>query len=207
MSNIIDKTLVRILKIARSFSIVRTLLYLIGGVLIFIWNEEIEDYIYIIVGVNLIVTSLFEFAEEILKRRYKRAHNHLGSSLFTIIIGILLLTIFHDDVYKVSVMWALVTVVNSIIEVNEGLHEIHEKKAFSIINFVFAIMEIVFSIFLLIEPEENREHFITHIYLLGAGFILESVEVLVKLFVSFFKSKEKNDNIKNESIDSNNGQA
>ena len=67
-------------------------------------------------------------------------------------------------------------------EINEGLHELHEKKSFSIINLVFAIAEIVFSILLLIEPEENAEHFHTHIYLLGVGFILEASEALISVF-------------------------
>lgn len=185
MDTVIDKTFKKILRIARTFSLVRTLFYLIGGLLILALNEKIEDYIYIIVGVDLILTSTLEFMEEIVKRRYKRIHNHIGSSLFSIIVGILILTIFHNNIYKVSVMWALATVVNSIIEVNEGLHEIHERKAFSIINLAFALAEIVFSILLLIEPEENAEHFLTHIYLLGAGFILEAIEALISVFSPF----------------------
>ena len=129
--------------------------------------------------------SSLELMKEIVDRGYKEAHNHIGSALFTIIVGILILTLFHDNVYKVSVMWAVATVVNSTMEINEGLHEIHERKAFSIINLAFATIEIVFSILLLIEPEENAEHFLTHIYLLGAGFVLESAEELITVFSPF----------------------
>ena len=185
MKDVLNLTLKKILKIARTLSIIRTILYLIGGILILVLNENIEQYIYLIVGIDLIIVSSLELMKEIVDRGYKEAHNHIGSALFTIIVGILILTLFHDNVYKVSVMWAVATVVNSTMEINEGLHEIHERKAFSIINLAFATIEIVFSILLLIEPEENAEHFLTHIYLLGAGFVLESAEELITVFSPF----------------------
>ena len=185
MANVLDLTLKKILKIARGLSIVRTIAYLVGGILILAFNERIEDYIYLIVGIDLIVVASLELMKEIVDRGYKESHNHIGTAIFTIIVGILILTLFKDSVYKVSVMWAVATVVNSTMEINEGLHEIHERRAFSIINLVFAITEIVFSILLLIEPEENAEHFLTHIYLLGVGFILESGEALISVFSPF----------------------
>ena len=198
MDNVIDKALKRVLKFARSLSIVKTLLYLFGGIVILVLNEEIIEYIYLIVGVDLLLTSLLEIIEEIVKRKYRKTHNHFGSALFTMIAGIMILTIFHRDIYNVSVMWACATIVDCTIEINEGLHEIYERKAFSIINLAFAITEIVFSIWLLVEPEANEEHFITHIYLLGAGFILESVEALFRTFINFFKEKEEKKKIENK---------
>ena len=213
MKNALDYTLKKILKIARTLSIVKTLFYLIAGILILVLNEKIEEYIYLIVGIDLILTASLELMKEIVDRGYKESHNHIGSAIFTIIVGILILTIFHDNVYKVSVMWAVATIVNSTMEINEGLHEIHERKAFSIINLAFAAIEIVFSILLLIEPEENAEHFLTHIYLLGAGFVLESAEDLIKVFSPFLAkvpvvnaipqmqkiADERNEEIKEES--------
>lgn len=195
MDNVIDKTFKKILKIASTLSFFKILFYLIGGIIILVLNQRIEEYIYLIVGADLIITAFLEFIEEIVKRKYKRVHNHLASSLLNIIIGVLILTIFHNNIYKISVIWAVATVVTSTIEINEGLHEIHERKAFSIINLLFAITEIVFSIWLLIEPEENKEHFLTHIYLLGTGFVLESVESIFKLLYNLFKSKNKNKKI------------
>ena len=185
MANLFDLTLKKILKIARALSIVRTIAYLVGGILILSLNEKIEDYIYLIVGIDLILVSSLELMKEIVDRGYKEAHNHIGTAIFTIVVGILILTLFKDSIYKVSVMWAVATVVNSTMEINEGLHEIHQRRAFSIINLLFALTEIVFSILLLIEPEENAEHFLTHIYLLGVGFILESGEALISVFSPF----------------------
>lgn len=185
MVNPVDYTLKKILRIARALSFASTLAYLIGGILILALNEKIEGYIYLIVGIDIIVVASLELMKEIVDRGYKESHNHIGTALFTLIVGILILTLFHDNVYKVSVMWACATVVNSTMEINEGLHEIHERKAFSIINLVFAGVEIVFSILLLIEPEENQEHFLTHIYLLGVGFMLESIEELISVFSPF----------------------
>ncbi len=185
MANPVDFTLKKILKIARGLSFVRTLAYLIGGILILVLNEKIEQYIYLIVGIDLIIVSSLELMKEIVDRGYKESHNHIGTAVFMIIVGILILTLFHSNVYKVSVMWAVATVVNSTMEINEGLHEIHERKTFSLINLGFAVAEIVFSILLLIEPEENAEHFLTHIYLLGIGFILEAGEALLSVFSPF----------------------
>ena len=187
MANAVDITLKKILKIARALSAVRTLAYLIGGILILVLNERIEEYIYLVVGIDLILVASLELMKEIVDRGYKEAHNHIGTAIFTIIVGVLILTIFHDNVYKVSVMWAVATVVTSTMEINEGLHEIHERKAFSILNLVFSVAEIVFSILLLIEPEENAEHFLTHIYLLGVGFIIEAAEALITVFSPFLQ--------------------
>ena len=185
MANILDLTIKKVLRVARALSILRTLAYLVGGILILVLNEKIEDYIYLIVGIDLMLVASFELMKEIVDRGYKESHNHIGSALFTIVVGILILTLFHKNVYKVSVMWAVATLVNSTMEINEGLHEIHERKSFSIINLSFAIAEIVFSILLLIEPEENAEHFLTHIYLLGVGFLLSSSEALISVFSPF----------------------
>ena len=185
MANVLDKTLIKILKIARALTIVKTILYLIGGILILVLQESIEEYVYLIVGIDLIATSVLELFKEIVNRKYKEGNTHIGSAVFSIIAGILILTIFSDNVYQVSVMWAVATVVNSTMDINEGLHELHERKAFSLINLGFAVAEIAFSILLLIEPEENAEHFVTHMYLLGIGFILESAEALIRAFSPF----------------------
>ena len=63
MRNALDFTLKKILKTARTLSIVKTLLYLVGGVLILILNEKIEDYIYLIVGIDLITNSYFSMRQ------------------------------------------------------------------------------------------------------------------------------------------------
>ena len=60
MENVVNETLKKILRIARALSIVKTLLYLIGGILILIWNENIAQYIYIIVGVDLLALASLE---------------------------------------------------------------------------------------------------------------------------------------------------
>lgn len=185
MINIFDFTFKKILKIARALSIFKTLLFLVGGIIILVYNEQIEQYIYLIVGFYLIATSSIEIMTDIVNRNYRKSHTHLGSAVFTMVLGILILTTFHEDVYIVSVMWAVSSIVGAVIEINEGMHELNERKAFSIINLGFAVTEIVFSILLLIEPEENVEHYITHIYLLGVGFILESFEALLSVFSPF----------------------
>ena len=182
MANPLDITFNKILKIARTLSFVRTIAYLAGGILILVLNESIEDYIYLIVGIDLVLVSIVVLMREFVRRGYKVSHNHIGTSLFTLIVGILILTLFHENVYKVSVMWAVATVVSSTMEINEGLHELHEKKSFSLINLGFNVAEIAFSILLLIEPEENVEHFRTHIYLLGVGLIMEASEALISMF-------------------------
>lgn len=190
---IIDQTFKRILKLARALSFFTALLYLVSGIFILLYNEKIEHYIYLIVGINLIAASLLDFMKEIVEKTYKKGYNHIGTAIFTMLVGIIILTVFKDNIYRVSVMWAAATVVNSTMEINEGIHEIYKRKTFGIINVLFAIAEIVFSILLLIEPEENAEHLITHIYLLGVGFILEALEDLIKILafvlikIPFFK--------------------
>ena len=182
MENKVDLTLKKILKIASTLSIFGTIFYLVGGILIFLMTGQIAEYIYLIVGIDMIIVATLDLMKEIVNRKIRDSYNHIGTAIFTIIVGILILTIFRNNIYRVSVMWAVVTVVHSIIEINEGLHAAHQRKTFALINLVFSILEIVFSIWLLIEPEENEEHLLTHIYLLGTGFILEAVEELISIF-------------------------
>ena len=182
MDNVVDLTLRKILRIAKALSIFGTIFYLIGGIMIFFMTGQIVEYVYLIVGIDMIIVAFIDLLREIVNKKIKEEYNHIGTAIFTIIVGILILTVFRTNIYKVSVMWAVATVVNSMMEINEGLHEIHEKKAFAIINLVFAVLEIVFSVWLLIEPEENEEHLMTHIYLLGAGFLLEAAEELISIF-------------------------
>ncbi len=188
MFNPIDYTFKKILKVARALAGFRALSFLVGGILILVLNQKIESYIYLIVAINLILVSTLNLMQEIVDRSYRLKTNHIGTNMFTIAVAILILTQFHDDIYRVSIMWAVATVVNSTMEINEGLHELHERKAFSIINLIFSTAEIVFSILLLVEPEENAEHFLTHIYLLGAGFILGAAEELLGM-ISPYLSK------------------
>ena len=65
MKDVLNLTLKKILKIARTLSIIRTILYLIGGILILALNENIEQYIYLIVGIDLIIVSSLELMKEI----------------------------------------------------------------------------------------------------------------------------------------------
>ena len=57
MANAVDITLKKILKIARALSFFRTLAYLIGGILILVLNEKVEEYIYLIVGIDLMLVA------------------------------------------------------------------------------------------------------------------------------------------------------
>ena len=182
MENKVDLTLRKILRIARALSIFGTIFYLVGGIMIFFMQGQIVEYVYLIVGIDMIIVAFIELLKEIVNRKIAESYNHIGTAIFTIIIAILILTVFRTNIYKVSVMWAVATVVNSMVEINEGLHEIHERKAFALINLGFAVAEIIFSVWLLIEPEENEEHLMTHIYLLGTGFILEALEELISIF-------------------------
>lgn len=185
MQNVINHTLKKILRIARALSALKTVFYLIGGILILFSRDQMLNYIYLIVGIDLILVSSFELMKELVDKEYKESNNHIGTAAFTMVVGILILTLFHENVYRVSVMWAVATVVNSTMEINEGLHEISKRKAFSIVNLVFAVVEIVFSILLLIEPEENAEHYLVHVILLGVGFLLEASEALISVFSPF----------------------
>ena len=65
MAGIFNRTIKKVLRIARALSILRTISYLVGGILILVLNEQIEDYIYLIVGIDLILVASLELMKEI----------------------------------------------------------------------------------------------------------------------------------------------
>ncbi len=187
MTNPFDFTFNKILKIRRFLSIFITMLYLVTGIIILVLNKEIEDNLYLIIGIEFILISSLELMQEYVNRAYKTTNNHIGTYLFVLAIGIIILARINKDIYVVSLMWAVATIVNSTTSINEGLHLLNERKAFSFINLALSLAEIIFSILLLMQPNENEEHVLTHIYLLGISFLVESGEELIRVFSPFLK--------------------
>ncbi len=182
MRNPIDLTFKTILKIRRALSLFITTMFLVTGIILLILNKEIENQIYIILGIEFLLISSIELMQEYVNRAYRNTYNHIATYLFIFVVGILMLTTFNNDFYIVGIMWAVATIVSAITSINEGLHLLNERKAFSFINLAFSAVEIVFSILMLIQPDENEEHFITHIYLLGTSLLIESGEELLRVF-------------------------
>lgn len=174
-----------VLKILRIMALIRSFIYLVGGILIIFFNKKLFDFIFIIVGIDIILLSSLDLLQEFLEFNNHRSNNRIGTSLLVLVIGVLILAIFNDDIYIVGVMWALSTILNSSLKINDGIGAIGKHRTFNLINLGFAVVEIVFSMLLLLEPSSTEEHFIIHIYLLGTSLLIESLEELIKMFSPF----------------------
>ena len=99
-----------ILKILRIMALIRSFIYLVGGILIIFFNKKLFDFIFIIVGIDIILLSSLDLLQEFLEFNNHRSNNRIGTSLLVLVIGVLILAIFNDDIYIVGVMWALATI-------------------------------------------------------------------------------------------------
>ena len=87
-----------ILKILRIMALIRSFIYLIGGILIIFFNKKLFDFIFIIVGIDIILLSSLDLLQEFLEFNNHRSNNRIGTSLLVLVIGVLILAIFNDDI-------------------------------------------------------------------------------------------------------------
>ena len=192
---------IKVLKFRKSIkllSIVKLIAHIIAGLLILILNTNLQQYIFLVVGIDLIFVYSLSLFTEIVNKTVKK-YNQTGSSLLSIILGILILVFFNDDFYVVSVMWAVASIVNAIIKINNGINELRKVQVFTVVDILFSIVEIVYSIILLMNPADFTEHIVKHIYLLGIGLLLAALDQLITMFTpAFVKSNYTNALIINE---------
>lgn len=164
----------------KTLVLIKPIIYIITGLLIIILSKKIVDYLPYVVGSIMILVNV----EAIIVNIIEHDHENIGYKLGIIVLGILIITAASHDFEAICVIWATISIINGGRSLMRLIFNI-KKSWINILGLALAILSIVLSIFLILDP---LEHVTTHIVLLGIEIILDGIRIIL------VKYKEKNQN-------------
>lgn len=164
----------------KTLVLIKPIIYIITGLLIIILSKKIVDYLPYVVGSIMILVNV----EAIIVNIIEHDHENIGYKLGIIVLGILIITAASHDFEAICVIWATISIINGGRSLMRSIFNI-KKSWINILGLALAILSIVLSIFLILDP---LEHVTTHIGLLGIEIILDGIRIIL------VKYKEKNQN-------------
>lgn len=168
------------------------IIYLIVGIITIIFRNDLLEYLHLLVGISMLVLGLQALFLDIYFKTYQKENNKIGLDLVRVVLSIIIITAFHDDLILVCVCWAIIAILSSCVVLSRSIHSMF-KKEFFIFEMLFSIAEITFAIILISDP---FEHVTFHIVILGVEFILESISILIDLLYTKVGLKNKKREIK-----------
>ena len=171
----------------KPFGIIKTILYLIGGIAVLALNETIMEqhyYVGIVVGIVILSYAIDVMIIGVISRNIL---TRVG--IYTVITHVLLavvLFIVRDTLVTVCLVWAVWTILREGNEISEGIHRIMNKKS-GFINILESVVIIMFSFAMILEPTEHHAH--VHIIILGIELILEALFPFINNWLDTFNDK------------------
>ena len=159
----------------KPLQLIKTVLYVLAGIAVFIFNEQIMEALGIVVGV---VVLLFGIDYVIIGVTHKKYFGETGLFFpaLTYILLAVILFIVTEDIKSVCLVWAVWAILREGKELSESMHRLSESRrgAFNmpaLINALESVVIIIFSFTMILEPGEHHAH--VHVFLLGGELILE----------------------------------
>ena len=171
----------------KTYKIIKTIIYLIAGILVLIFNEPIMEYLAFVVGAAVLAYGLDGIIKGIIKKELF-GENSLLFALVNILIGIALFLV-HDTLISICIIWAVWSILREGVELTECLHKIMHKKV-GFINMIESIVVIVFSFTMILNPSHHHAH--THVIILGIELMLEVLFPHIEFFASKYILKHTN---------------
>lgn len=171
------------------YHLFKLIVCVILAILIFIFREQLVNYLKYFIGGLMVAYGLDEIAFEIFCHKSKffyKSKTYLG--LIELVLGTALL-VLNLDLEAVCVIWATWSIVRESYEIKELVTEI-KSVTLTIISGIESIAVIVLSIMLIAEPGEH--HALIHIYLLLVELILTPAVPLIDEFIEQKKQQIKN---------------
>ncbi len=168
----------------KTLDLIKPIVYIITGILIIIFSKQIVEYLPYVVGSIMILVNI----EAIVVDSIEKDYEHFGYKLGIITLGILIMTACAHDFEAICIIWATISIVNGGRSLVKSLFDIKKSKIINIIGFLLAILSIVLSIFLIINP---LEHVTTHIILLGLEIILDGVRIILRKYKNKYQINEE----------------
>lgn len=151
---------------------IKPIIYIITGILIIIFFQQVVDVLPYVVGTIMILVNLEAAIVDIIEHDY----THIGYKIGIIILGILIITVVPHDFEAICIIWATISIVNGGKSLVNSSLEI-KRSWLNIIGLLLAILSITLSIFLIIDP---LGHVSTHIILLGIEILLDGIRILLR---------------------------
>ncbi len=167
----------------KTLSLLKPIIYILTGLLIIIFYEQILSILPYVVGSIMILVNISSIITDIFLKEY----NHIGYKIGIIMLGIIIITIVSEDFNAICIIWATISIINggrSLIKSMLGINE----SILNIFSLFLAIVAIVLSIFLILNPEN---HVATHIILLGIEIILDGIRLILRKNINWNKPKAR----------------
>lgn len=160
------------------YNLVKTIVFIILGILIFVFKNAIcsEENIY---NINFLVGALISFygleglIMFVFDKKKSNVLRFLNSSTY-LILGVVLFLLSNEPETKLAitcVCWSVWSIMREGEEIFEKVYEEKKYPLIAIINLLESIAVIVLSVLLMLNPGEH--HVPPHVVLLGIELILE----------------------------------
>lgn len=155
----------------KTYRLVKSIIYVIGGILIFVFHNKILNGANFLIGSVMIVFCLNNL---IVLSKEKKISKYMPRIVYDILIFILgIVLMFLVDIKQfttVCVIWAVWSIIREEWEVSDAIFE-YKNDVIKIINIIESIFLIVISVFFIYGPTVDHLHL--HIILLGIELMLE----------------------------------
>ena len=169
------------MKAFKVIKIIKFVLFIVWGILLFIFHEQIaahdKYYLAYLVASLMFAYSVFDFVDMLEKKKTLAAHTKLFDCTIQIVFGTLILVSFKKVSYEhidigyavICVIWAVWSICREGEELAEDMERFKEHIP-AYLNVVESIVVLILSFMLIANP--HPEHAISHIILLGFELIL-----------------------------------
>ena len=166
----------------------KMMIYFILGIIVIIFRDELKKYLYLVVGIPMLILAIEGLTYELFTKSYLRKHNHLGQEILSFILALIIILFLDNDLNLICIIWGIIAILSSTKEFSETIYDLALKRSFLLILKLFeAILQTIFAIMLMIEPEEHIDF---HLILLGIEMELEASRILMS-FIYNLKKKNK----------------
>lgn len=168
----------------------KIIFYIPIGIIIIVFREHLINYLSLIVGIPMLVFSLESLIYEIIIRNYRNEYNRLGEETIKIILSILIIFAFNNDVELIAITWGIIAILQALKELSKSIHELtSNRKPIYLLVLAQSLIQIGLAILLIADP---HEHVSFHLVILGVEMEIESL----RIFIDFIITKKKQEKLK-----------
>lgn len=162
----------------RNYYYFRLVIFTALAVLIGVFAHELLPNLHYLVGAAMILygfEGLLFSINKSLKKFFLDYQFFLGC--IELLLGIVMMSLMRN-MHFICVMWGTWTIVRESFELYETSHKFFHKFP-AVLSLALSIIEIVFSILLIVAAEEPHHHALTHIYLLIPELVINALSPLL----------------------------
>lgn len=172
----------------------KIIFYIPIGIIIIIFREHLINYLSLIVGIPMLVFSSESLIYEIIIRNYRNEYNRLGEETIKIILSILIIFAFNNNVELIAITWGIIAILQALKELSKSIYELtSNKKLIYFLVLAQSLIQIGFAILLISDP---HEHVSFHLVILGVEMEIESLRIFIDFIIT--KKKQEKLNLKEE---------